>query len=117
MRGRSKARELQLGSNGNDDDLTHLARARRPKVRHWWGRRSWSEPADQQDSEAAGIEGGGPAKVRRLSGAWCYVCDSPIVTWSSRWPITEQARAAIAAHRSAHIQGQLDLPPHPGDER
>jgi hypothetical protein len=69
-----------------DDQLTLKARARRGRVKHWWGRRT-------RDGH---------------TGAWCYLCDAPITTWSGRWPMTEQARIAIGLHRIDHIQGRLD---------
>jgi len=80
------ARGQQLGSNELDDQLTIRARAARPKVRHWWGRR-WHEGAN---------------------GALCYLCGSMIATWSRRWPITETAMAQIALHRQQHLQASLD---------
>lgn len=105
-----RAAQLQAGSNGDDDALTAMVRSVRPQRRWWWGVRSWwvdlagrgvsFTPPDAEDDS--------PIVPRR--GAWCYLCDSPIVTWSSRWPVTEIALMAIRRHRSEHIQGRLDTP-------
>ena len=82
----SVARSLQLVHNGRDTQLTRLARRQRPRIGHWWGRR-WNQ---------------------FHNGAWCYLCGEFIVTWSSRWPITETARHEIDLHRADHIRRSLD---------
>jgi hypothetical protein len=69
-----------------DAELTRRARRRRPRIKHWWGRR-WQG---------------------RQNGAYCYLCNDFIATWSSRWPITEQARQLIAWHREDHLLRRLD---------
>lgn len=91
-----------------DDVLTLQARLRNPKVKHWWGRRAWNEPADlaQLGADAPGPDGADPPRI--LTGAWCYLCRAPITTWSSRYPITEQARAQIDLHRREHVRAALD---------
>lgn len=35
-------------------------------------------------------------------GAFCYVCDTLICSWSRRWPITNKAKTAIEDHKMAH---------------
>lgn len=84
----TQAAQDQAYSNGHDDELLLAAKRRHPKVRWWWGRR-------YRD---------------RINGAWCYLCDCHVATWSRRWPITETARLQIAAHRTDHLQGRLDRP-------
>jgi len=85
----SIARVQQLQADYRDDQLTLRAQARRPGVRHWWGRRS----------------------LHGQHGAYCYLCDEHISTWSSRWPITVQAQVRIELHRQEHIRGELDAAP------
>lgn len=72
----------QLRSDPSDDQLTALARQRNARRRHWWGRRT-------RDGH---------------TGAWCYLCDQFVATWSGRWPQTESARLAIGAHRRLHLR-------------
>lgn len=113
-----RAAELQGGSNDIDLSLVALARRRRPHVRWWWGRRNWQEPGYTIDQVIADDTHGQPAGRIPRNGAWCYLCDKAITSWSSSWPITEQAKAAIAAHRSEHIQRRLDTPAaRNGEER
>jgi len=90
-----KAAEMQGGSNGADELLVLAARARESRRRWWWGSRY---------------------KDRRR-GAWCYLCDRWIATWSSRWPITTQAIIEIRLHRTEHVQGRLDTPAQESTER
>lgn len=110
MRRTPQAARDQRGANGADLALVQAAQQERPQRRWWWGRRNWSRiGVNEYDFGAAGKWAGMP-QVERQHGAWCYLCHAPIVTWSSRWPMTKRARAAIAAHRRDHIQGRLDLP-------
>ena len=104
------ARRLQGASNGLDEQLTAKARLRRPRVKHWWGRRTWYENPENGFASPPGTPQPGPGAPGQRTGAWCYVCNTPIVTWSSRWPVPEIAVAAIAAHRTEHLQGTLDVP-------
>ncbi len=71
-----------------DTQLAGVARLAHPRIHNWWGRR---------------YLGG-------TNGAWCYLCDAHIATWSRRWPITAQARAKIAVHRRKHMLEHLDAP-------
>jgi hypothetical protein len=91
-----------------DDVLTLQARLRNPKVKHWWGRRAWNESPEPADMNTTAS----PAEVATWhvvrTGAWCYLCRKPITTWSSRYPITEQARAQIDLHRREHVRAALD---------
>lgn len=80
---------LQGGSNGADALLVVRARAGNPRRRWWWGIRT-------RDGR---------------SGAWCYLCDRFVATWSGRWPATVTASLEIAAHRTDHIQGTLPTVP------
>lgn len=75
------AARVQDVYDGTDDVLDQLARARHRSVVHWWGRR---------------IEG---AKAR----ATCYICDTYIAQWDSRWPPTHSAVAKIQRHRREHV--------------
>lgn len=84
----ARARDHQRHSDDRDTQLTRQARRRRPRISHWWGRR-WFD---------------------HKNGAWCYLCDEFIATWSRRWPITEQARWEIDWHREQHLRGLLDTP-------
>jgi hypothetical protein len=95
-----------------------LARSRRPKVRWWWGVQWWHEPhVPSQQGPPPHTQPVSTDRVGRR-GAWCYLCDKPIATWSGMWPVPEHAKAAIAVHRSDHIQGRLDTSPTThGDER
>jgi len=113
----SKARAQQQGSNGEDDQLTLQARARRPKVRHWWGVRKWRTADDAYDPNELVAPDPAVTGIVQRQGAWCYVCEKPIATWSSRWPMTEQAKAAVELHRLQHIQGRLDFPPQVEEKR
>lgn len=88
------ARKLQAEADERDDKLTALAQLERPTVRHWWGRRQ--RPG--------------------WNGAVCYLCGSDIATWPSRWPITDEAKAAIADHRVAEIQLLLGERRHTREE-
>lgn len=111
------ARRQQEGSNGDDDGLTQLAQVRRPKVRHWWGRRHWYEDVRTTRPSQYAIEVGPGEYSEYRNGAWCYLCMSPIASWSSRWPMTAQARAAVQRHRTQHLQGRLDTAPMQETER
>jgi len=88
------ARDLQLVADDQDDQLTAMAQARRPGVKHWWGRRQ--EPG--------------------WNGAVCYLCDGRIASWPSRWPMTEDAITAVHHHRRHHIHVDLGVsaPEHEG---
>lgn len=104
--------ETALGAT-NDDDQQLLAQARqtRPKVRWWWGRRNWQdERVTITSGDGGALDVSAPSTVT-VNGAWCYVCEAPIATWSSRYPVTEQALAAIRLHRTNHLQGRLDALP------
>lgn len=63
-----------------EEDLMRLARANHPTVAWWHGRRMT------------------PAAF----GAYCYVCNSLIVSWSRRWPITNKAKGEIETHKMFH---------------
>lgn len=63
------------------DDLTAIAKSRRPRVANWWG-----------------IRGGATRKH-----AECYVCDVWIDTWAATWPMPKHAIDAIAAHEQLHL--------------
>lgn len=111
------AAALQGGTNELDQELTRRARLQRPRVRHWWGRRSWREAVPAADLVAGHpYDHADPPSAAR-TGAWCYLCDRPITTWSSRWPVPEVAGARIAEHRNHHIQGRLDAPAPPTEEK
>ena len=101
--------ETALGAT-NDDDQQLLAQARqtRPKVRWWWGRRNWAEVRTIPAADLMASVGHDIDQTYTTNGAWCYVCDSPITTWSSRYPVTEQALGAIRLHRTQHLQQRLD---------
>jgi hypothetical protein len=103
------ARDQQLVTDACDDILTILARSTNPRVKHWWGRRTWPEliPASDLMEGAADKELGGLLASRH--GAWCYLCAEPITSWSSSWPMTEGARYVIALHRLGHIRDDLDV--------
>lgn len=69
-----------------DLSLVEPAQLRHPGVRWWWGARL----------RPAGF------------GAYCYLCETLIVTWARAYPITRTAQAAILAHRDqAHWAGPL----------
>lgn len=111
MSGTPVAATLQLGAGPEDRDLTIKARAARPGVRWWWGVRKWWTPVQSEESSPFAVTDGEGGWTVQSNGAWCYLCDRPIATWSSRWPPTEQAKARIALHRTLHIQERLDAPP------
>jgi len=103
------AQREQGHSNGHDAELLAVARSRNGRVRWWWGRRRWT----QMDTNVyyVGDKGDyftGLTESTRHHGAWCYICNLPIATWSSKYPMTEAARAAVQNHRTDHIQGRLD---------
>lgn len=81
-----RAREQQIDSDERDTRLTALACEGRPTVQHWWGRRTH----------------------QGRHGAFCYICNDIVATWSSRWPITERAKYKLHAHRAIHIRELLD---------
>lgn len=95
MATRPRAAEIQGGSNTADGPLVLAARIVEPRRRWWWGSRY----------------------LQGKRGAWCYVCNEFITTWSGRWPITVTAQLEIRAHRTAHVQGRLDTPPEETIER
>lgn len=57
------------------------ARLRHDRIRWWWGER----------------------RLDGWHGAWCYLCDRAIVSWDTRYPITNEARATILAARDWHL--------------
>lgn len=61
-----------------DAVLLEHARRRRATIAWWWGKRGYD----------------------RAYGAYCYLCDTMIVTWARRWPMTDKARAAVMQHRT-----------------
>lgn len=80
------AARMQEDVTATDHQITDLARLSRPAVRWWWGERK--------------REGG--------RGAYCYLCDRMVVTWDTRFPITEQARRTITTHRDrVHVPGAI----------
>lgn len=72
----------QVDVVAEDFGLLAVARRRRETVRWWWGQRI----------------------VDGTNGALCYLCGYLIVSWSRRYPITEQARRAVLVHRDDHIR-------------
>lgn len=106
-----RAATLQGGSNPLDDALTHAARIGNPKRRWWWGLRSKVVPASELPDP--GWLPSNPAEGDQVStyGAWCYLCERYISTWSSRHPMPDRATMAIGEHRMAHLQGRLDTTP------
>lgn len=112
----SVARAMQHGSNHDDDMLTARARLARPQRRHWWGRRRWWVRLDDPSEISFRRPGVDREDWVARTGAWCYLCEEPIATWSSRWPATARARLVVEAHRSQHLQGQLDLRPCTGED-
>lgn len=102
------ARRLQGEADHRDNQLTVQARARIPKVRWWWGKRTWYEDIDDPTRVSLSPDLGPGTVLRWRTGAWCYLCQAPIATWSSKWQITEQAKAQISLHRQQHLDGTLD---------
>ena len=95
MTSTGSAQSLQGRSNAADMVLTEEARLNTPRVRWWWGRR-WRDGQN---------------------GAWCYLCDRMIATWSSKWPMTLTAVRAVNRHRRQHLQLALDSQPHRTEDR
>lgn len=104
------AQVVQGYSNGLDDQLVQLVRTRQPRARWWWGRRNWWRHQDGTPTFRPWDDVQQADPPQPQFGAWCYVCNQPIVTWSSRWPMTQAAKAAIGRHRLSHLQGALDAP-------
>lgn len=102
---------IQGTSNGDDEQLLAVARRQGPSRRWWWGIRRWADSHLPADIEASADPDEMAAETVWKTGAWCYLCNAPIATWSSRWQVTETARLAVLAHRIEHIQGRLDMPP------
>lgn len=105
-----RALRLQGASGPEDETLLEIVRRGSPSRRWWWGiRRWWVNDRDQ----VSGLDNRHSAYAdanRAQTGAWCYVCQAPIATWSSRWGITVTAKLAVQRHRTEHIQGRLDTP-------
>lgn len=80
------ARRQQLVWGRHDVQLTRLARQHTPGISNWWGRRF----------------------KHGRNGAWCYICEHFVATWSSRSPITVEARQVLHEHRVWHIGRLLD---------
>lgn len=76
------AARWQADIAAGESELVALAQQGRERVAWWWGAR-------------AGRDG---------FGAWCYLCDRRIVTWSRRWPPTRTAIRAVMEHRTMHLQ-------------
>lgn len=75
-----RAARLQLSVSDADSRLTSLARERGRLVAWWWG-------------------------VRKIDGvmcAYCYVCDTVIVTGSLNVAISVGAQNVIEEHRTSH---------------
>lgn len=71
------AAKLQGDTVPGDYDLARYARELRPGVRWWWGVR----------------------KVGERRGAYCYLCGLMVVSWDTRYPMTEAAKSAVIEHR------------------
>jgi hypothetical protein len=85
------AAKLQGYVDGLDYMLTARAQMLVFGVRWWWGERL----------------------IDHWHGALCYVCRAQIVTWDTRWPMTDAARAAIIGHGSAHGRDLYGYPDDP----
>lgn len=102
------AAQVQGYSNELDHQMTQQARAGNGRRRWWWGVRKWRSLSNFPNYSPPDVTPELDDLATWLNGAWCYLCDRPIATWSSRWPVTEQAKALICLHRMSHIQERLD---------
>jgi hypothetical protein len=77
---------------GYVDGLDYMLAARAQMlvfgVRWWWGER----------------------QLDHWHGALCYLCRAQIVSWDTRFPITDTAKAAIIGHGSAHGRDSYGYP-------
>lgn len=106
---------VQGASNHYDETMTQLARTGRPQRRWWWGVRRWCIDMSRGGDSTGDCSRFDDSDARWRTGAWCYLCDRAITTWSGRWPMTVDAKLAVQRHRAEHIQGRLDTSPT-GDE-
>lgn len=68
-------------SNEQDELLIQQARRNHPTCFWWWGR----------------------VVTNASAAAQCYICGARMVTFASKWPLTDTARKRIQKHRAEHI--------------
>lgn len=68
-----------------DFQLTALAQKTHPLAKWWWGQRAMPEGY----------------------GAFCFVCDTALVTWARVYPITAMAKQTVMGHRAEHVYGRI----------
>lgn len=78
----SWAERNQGVSDEQDELLTQQARHNHPTCAFWWGR----------------------VITNASAAAQCYICGARMVTFASKWPLTDTARKRIQKHRAEHIQ-------------
>lgn len=77
----SWAERNQGVSDEQDELLTQQARRNHPTCAFWWGR----------------------VITNASAAAQCYICGARMVTFASKWPLTDTARKRIQKHRAEHI--------------
>jgi len=77
----SWAERNQGTADEHDELLTQQARRNHPTCAFWWGR----------------------VITNASAAAQCYICGHRMVTFASKWPLTDTARKRIQKHRAEHI--------------
>lgn len=85
-----------------ESDLVAQARAKHPTVAWWWGGRITEWRALAKGANTPGARPDKSVKYPTKYGAFCYVCDTLIVTWARNFPMTERAKNAVEAHKQHH---------------